>query len=351
MNGKVDEPLVFHSISHDNNMNVVRYYLSFCVLLSHAAILTGMHYPSLQSVNAVVGCFFALSGFLMFPSFGRHRDMKGYLIRRARKILPSYIFIVVLAAFGLVFVSQLSVGDYFCSTGLYKYLAANLTFLNFLHPDLPGVFKGANFTTDAVNGALWTMKGEWVCYLTVPMVYRLVGLSGRMRGLALLWGIVALCIVVRLILLSMAPDEYSVYAFLARQFGTVLVFFYVGALINAYWTAFLKYKWVILLADIIILALCSDSVLYYVVLQPFVAGSLVLWISLVGSWGAKLSRGDDISYDIYLFHFPVIQVAVYFGLPELLGPGWFLLSVVGATVVLAIFSWNVVARRFQPARR
>ncbi len=345
------DELIFNSISHDNNMNVVRYYLSFCVLISHAAILSGIHYPSFQSINVVVGCFFTLSGFLMFPSFQRHSHLKGYLTRRARKILPSYIFIVVVAAFGLVFVSSLSAVDYFCSPGLYKYLAANLTFLNFLHPDLPGVFDGADFVTNAVNGSLWTMKGEWVCYLTVPIVYKLIVSIGKEWGRILLWCIVAFLIATRLFLLNLASDEHSVYALVARQFGTVMVFFYVGTLINAYWTEFLKYKWLILLADILILAFCSDNEVYYIVMQPFVAGSLVLWVSLIGKWGARMSRGDDISYDIYLFHFPIIQLAVYFGLPEKLGSLWFLLSVASITVILALFSWNVISRRFQPTKQ
>ncbi len=328
-------------------MNVVRYYLSFCVLISHASVLTGIAYPALQSVNVVVGCFFTLSGFLMFPSFDRHPSMRGYLSRRVRKIMPSYIFIVVVAAVSLVAVSTLSVTEYFCDSGFYKYLMANLAFLNFLQPDLPGVFQGPDFVTDAVNGSLWTMKGEWLCYLSVPLVYRLVVRLGRDRGRMLLWGIVGSLICLRMLLLSFASDEHSVYAMLARQFGTVFVFFYVGALINSYWNEFRRYKWWILAVCLLLVAFCGDSLVYHTVLQPFVAGSLVVWVSLVGSWGARLSRGDDLSYDIYLFHFPVIQSAVWLGLPERMGAVWLLLTIAVVTVCLALFSWNVVGRRFQ----
>lgn len=349
MADKPDEVGIFNSISHDNNMNVVRYYLSICVVISHVVVLTGVWFPSLQTINMVVGCFFALSGFLMFPSFQRHPAMKGYLSRRARKILPSYVFIVLLAAVSLVAVSELSVSEYFGNCGFYKYLGANLSFLNFLCPDLPGVFKGGEFVTDAVNGSLWTMKGELACYLSVPVVYWLAGKVGRRRAGVLMLGIVAGCICARLLLLNLGPEgERSLNAIIAKQFGTVFVFFYVGALINVYLDKFLKYKWYILAVDVTVILFCDEIPIYYTVLQPFVGASMVLWFSLVGKWGTGLSRRDDVSYDIYLFHFPIIQVAVYMGLPARMNGTVMLLLIVCVTVALALFSWNVIGKRFQP---
>lgn len=343
-----DNSLIFNNISRGNNMNVVRYYLSICVVISHVTVLTGVWFPSLQSINMVVGCFFALSGFLMFPSFQRHTGLRGYFARRVRKIMPSYVFIVVLAAVSLVAVSELPAGEYFSSPGLYKYLGANLSFLNFLCPDLPGVFKGGEFATDAVNGSLWTMKGELACCLSVPVVYWLARKAGKRRAGALMLGIVVLCIVSRLLLLEFGPGgERSLNAIIAKQFGTVFVFFYVGALINIYWTKFLRYKWYILAADVAVILLCDYIPFYYTVLQPFVGASMVLWFSLVGKWGTRLSRHDDVSYDIYLFHFPIIQLAVYFGLPGRINGLAMLLLIISVTVALALFSWNVVGKRFQ----
>lgn len=343
-----DNKFIFNSISHDNNMNAVRYYLSICVVVSHVAVLTGVWFPSLQSINMVVGCFFALSGFLIFPSFQRHPAMKGYLSRRARKIMPSYVFIVLLAAVSFVAVSDMPAMEYFSDSGFYKYLGANLSFLNFLCPDLPGVFKGGGFVTDAVNGSLWTMKGEWACYLSVPVVYWLAGKVGRRLAGVLMLGLVVGCICTRLLLLHLGPGgERSLNAIIAKQFGTVFVFFYVGALINVYLDKFLKYKWYILAVDVVVILFCDKIPFYYTVLQPFVDASMVLLFSLVGKWGSVFSRRDDVSYDIYLFHFPIIQLAVYLGLPERMNGSVMLLLIVSATVVLALFSWNTIGKRFQ----
>lgn len=81
------------------------------------------------------------------------------------------MLIVVACAAGLVFASDLTPAQYFTDSGLIKYLAANLSFLNFLHPTLPGVFQGQEFVNPAVNGSLWTMKIEWALYLSVPLIY------------------------------------------------------------------------------------------------------------------------------------------------------------------------------------
>ncbi len=337
---------LFHYVSHRNNMMVVRYYLSLCVLLAHASVLTGYDFPWLQRGTVDVGCFFAISGFLMFPSYQKRRSFKHYIRRRALRILPSYFFIILLCAIGLVAVSTLPAADYFTSPGFWKYLGANISTLNFLQPDLPGVFTGSQFHTSAVNGSLWTMKGEWVCYLSVPLVFWMVMRHKHLSGL-IMASVLILAIAMRCIFSSLASSiGAEIYSIIARQFGTLLVFFYVGALINRYYTCFLRYRWWILAADILILLLGTSLPFYSELFQPVMAGSLIIWVSMIGSWGTFLSRFDSISYDIYLYHFPVIQLAICLGLDSFMPPAAMLAVIVIFTVALAFTSWRLIGRHF-----
>ncbi len=82
----------------------------------------------------------------------------------------AYVDVVSVAALTLLSFSSLSASQYF-GLGFWKYLGANLLFLNFLAPGLPGVFTShLNYAED---GALWTLKIEVVFYLCVPIIYYL----------------------------------------------------------------------------------------------------------------------------------------------------------------------------------
>jgi len=64
------------------------------------------------------------------------------------------------------FLTNLSVAGYL-SFDLIKYMIANLSFLNLIHPELPGVFE--NNYIQGVNGALWTIRFEVLFYMFIPV--------------------------------------------------------------------------------------------------------------------------------------------------------------------------------------
>lgn len=334
--------MIFTPIQKRNNMNVVRYYLALCILMNHFNVLTAAGLPTLPRIFGGVGSFFALSGFLMFPSYERHNNLKGYALRRLKRILPPYIFIVILAAFALSVLSSLPLQEYFTNPQFFKYLICNLLFMNFMEPALPGVFEGDMMLSSAVNGALWTMKGELFCYLMVPFIYNWLKKRSESasRLLTTLMG-VSFIIYMGLVL---AGERFGIDTYvLAKQFR-LFTFFFAGALINVNFAKFKRYKWQILGLVIAMIAVASLNDHLYMTLRPFSDSMLVIWCSMIGSWGAFLSRYNSISYQVYLFHWPIIQVLVACGVTATLGNLWSLALAILLSFLLALLSWILIDR-------
>lgn len=237
MNKHLLRPQVSPLLHNENNLDIVRYYLSFAVLFAHFAELTGTanYFPT--SSYTAVGGFFMLSGFLVFFSYLRSKSLKQYFLRRAQRILPPYIAIVLLCAVGGVFITNLSAGDYFSSSQFWQYLGANLTFANFLQPSLPGVFEGQVY--ESVNGSLWTMKVEVLLYLSIPLAAWLMMRSSRVWALVLIY---VLSYIYKVWMGHMYVESGEmIYRIMQRQVGGQLLFFYSGVAILMYFDYFQRH--------------------------------------------------------------------------------------------------------------
>ena len=157
-------------IPQKNGFHFIRLACCLVVIIFHAAGFAevGLSFRFFDGRDAVC-VFFILSGFFVTASYLRSKSLAEYACKRFRKIFPLYWAVVVFFAIALCVTGTLSAREYFSSFGFWKYLAANLLTLNFLHPNLPGVFNG-----NPVNGALWTIKIEVAFYVTLPLVLALI---------------------------------------------------------------------------------------------------------------------------------------------------------------------------------
>lgn len=48
---------------------------------------------------------------------------------------------------------------------------------------------------------------------------------------------------------------------------------------------------------------------------------------------------------MYLFHYPIIQLAVYFNLLSI-GTAWSFVTVMAAVVLISFLSWNCIGKKF-----
>lgn len=334
--------MIFTQIDRANNMDVVRYYLCLCIIINHFNVLNESSLPNLPRIFDEVGCFFAISGFLMFASFEKRPGIKQYFVHRLRRILPPYILIVLLATFGLSCLSTLPLYDYFTSPGLYKYLVSNLLFMNFLAPSLPGVFSSGLNHLDVVNASLWTMKGEMVCYLAVPAIYFFLKKYPKYAP-HILSAFVLICLSAYVGLSLYDYGSENIVPVVAKQFR-LLTFFFIGVLLNIGLKYVLKYKWQVVVVASLLLYLSTHGTLLYLLLRPFTDSVLVIWLCFVGSWGHYFSRYDSVSYDMYLFHFPIIQVLIAIGTVNAVGLWCTLAIALSLTVLMSIASWRYIGK-------
>lgn len=308
-----------YSVPVPNNMGLVRYVLAFAVIVSHFNILTGSDLRFPIDCDVAVGGFFALSGFLVYGGYLRKANLRHYVVARMVRLLPAYFSAVVLFAVLLAAVSSRSPGDYFLSGHFVKYLVSNLFFLNFIEPALPGVFS--SFDIPAVNGSLWTMKVEWLLCLSVPLVAWLVR-KARGRATPVFVAVVLVSVAYRVFFHELyCATGRPVYSVLSRQFLGLMAFFYCGVLLYYWYGTFRRFKWPLMAAALLAFAFKGTAYNYDILVCPAAFAVLVVGFSMTGTgWGRWEAGRDNLSYNMYLLHFPVVQLAAFFRLPQLVGP-------------------------------
>ena len=326
-----------------NNISAVRYLLAFSVVIAHVGELMGFTvYWPIPSYIAVGG-FFSLSGYLVFASYERRPELSNFLRSRARRIMPSYIFIVLLCATFLFIVSSSGPKAYFASSQWWRYVGANLCFLNFLQPTLPGVFD--NHLHTAVNGSLWTMKIEWMLYLSIPIVAWICR-RWNFKRTRIAVAIYLLSVAYRIIFVKLFElTGNDMYLMLSRQVFGQLAFFYTGVWIHSRFDLFNNYRHPIALISLL-LVFAKDYIPYYnYLLEPAVVTFLVIYACTTGRWGTWIPRKGNCSYEIYLSHFPIIQLGICCGLTSL----GFWPSLLIVVLVTSLFSYllSLVAGHWQ----
>lgn len=328
-------------MNHSNSFDAIRYYLAFIVLFAHFSVLTGANnFHWFNTSGEAVSGFFILSGFVVYQSYMRNADTLLFCRKRLARILPPYMFIVLLCAVLGAVLSSLPVLEYFCSGQLYKYLAANLCFLNFLEPELPGVFTDQPI--HSVNGSLWTLKVELLLYATVPLVYRLSRRFGKLKTLVAVF-ILSILYKEGFVWLYESTGK-GIYRILSYQFGGQLIYFYSGTALLLYFDWFERHIKPIFLSALVLYVMRTwFGVLDHI--SPFCFAVILVGIAFRTPWLNFIGRFPNVSYGIYLFHYPVIQCIVCCGLYDSM-PRLSLVAAVCITIALSFFSWYFIEKRF-----
>jgi peptidoglycan/LPS O-acetylase OafA/YrhL len=327
-----------------NNFDLARLFFAVVVLFQHFSLLTEIpNFKIFQFCTWLlqpVESFFVISGFLISLSYTRSQSFTSYLNKRIRRILPAYFTVVMLCSLvGFSLSNKINL-EYFSVDSL-KYVFANLTFLNFVQPSLPGVFVD-NPMPGAVNGSLWTIKLEVMFYILLPVLFYLI----KRFSLLVLPVIYSLSVLYFYSLqkLSIILNK-PVLQELARQLPGYLSYFVCGIGIFLMYEKFRKYKNILLVVSVALYILSKAFVDIFFFFNPIALAIVIIYFCnefvYLGNWG----KYGDFSYGAYIWHFPVIQSLVQLKFNEL-NSLLFLGIVIAIVAVLSIASWHFIEKPF-----
>ncbi len=331
-----------------NNFDLLRLAFAATVALVHAHVLSRAAdlawIAAVLSSDVAVNGFFAISGFLITGSVDASRTLSRYAGKRVRRIYPAYIAVVALAALAGALLSELGPAAYLRSPELPRYLAANLSFLNFLQPTLPGVFA-SNPTDTAVNGALWSVRIEVLCYFGAPILW---ALCRRFPP----WQVCGLAFAACLGLAAVCDAQYArtgseLWRLARVELPVQVACFVCGAAAWLHFDAFERHAHALLGAAVLCIAVRSVPFAgaAATALFPAALTVLVLYAAFVLPFAGNFARFGDLSYGVYVWHFPVIQLLVSRGVYAAHPLGALALTA-ALVLALALLSWHAVERPF-----
>jgi peptidoglycan/LPS O-acetylase OafA/YrhL len=277
---------------------------------------------------AILPMFFALSGFLVSASLERTR-LHQFLALRVLRIVPALAVVVILSALilGPVFTS-LPLRQYFTSPEFGGFF---LNIIALVHVTLPGVFEH-NPDPRLIASQLWTIPFEFQCYVALAILSMLNLLRDR-RALAQIIVLAALAATVCALLFSpVSPFDHVP--------GRVLVLCFLAAV-----SLYLYRDMIPCSPRLAIGSAVASAVLLEIpnasYLAAFPVAYLTVWLGLRNP--PRIPFGD-LSYGVYLLHFPIEQTIIH------LFPGansWWRLTLMALppTFACAWLSWNLVERQ------
>ncbi len=170
MENRLSEKLNIQS----SNINFLKFLCACLVIFCHSYPITGNGADILSRVTKgdvnfgglSVGIFFFLSGLYVAKSMNRAITIRSFVWKRICRIFPRLIIVVLLSVFALgPLLTALPAKAYFTDPETCRYL---LNAVLLLSHNLPGVFSNLPYRT--VNGPLWTMPVEFLCYITLALV-------------------------------------------------------------------------------------------------------------------------------------------------------------------------------------
>lgn len=323
-----------------NAFTLVRLIAASLVIITHTYVVLGMEHGDIFERNGLIGlsklgvdAFFVISGYLVTLSMLRNDSLITFFTNRALRILPGLIVSILITIFFFGYLTT-NYSGYLLSSETWQYLYNSILFN--IHPHLPGVFTSN--ATPVVNGSLWTLPLEVLCYAAIMVLAWTRAFNWRFL-------IIVLAIMLTLHLHDTFQREKYVLTVSSLFLNELGYLFLYGALM-AHLKDKLVMSWYIVIPAVaaIVWSFMNNkgdwhfSAGFYLVLWPY---CLISICTLFKS--AHILNKFDYSYGIYIYGFVIQQTIVHL-FPELTNVYTFTALSLFFSAIAGAASWHLVEK-------
>ncbi len=321
-----------------NNFDLIRLVLAGMVAVAHGIVMRTGHQPyfgiSTLGDFALDG-FFILSGFLVVRSWLSLGNFWRYAWHRFLRIMPAYWVCLLVLAFVVAPTALALEGRpltelWTAPDSAIRFVEVNLG-LNVFTYEIASIFAH-NPNPLIVDGSLWTLILEAGCYVVLAVL----GLIGVLRKRT--WVIPAFALV--LWMLATLYD-FGVYVGIGDNTLRMLMLFLIGASIYLYADRVPMRAWLAVAAAVVFVASVALLTNYRMVGAVPLA-YLLIYCAAGLRWNLRLRT--DLSYGVYIYHWPIEQLLMLTVVAQLPTPAFVLVGLV-LIVPVALASWYGIERR------
>ncbi|HSH73877.1 MAG TPA: acyltransferase [Methylophilaceae bacterium] len=332
-----------NNTQNQNNFGLLRLSLAILVILSHSfelidgnksrEILTKL-FDSISFGEFAVDGFFLVSGYLVFKSYFHSSSLVKYLAKRLLRIYPAFIGASIIS---ILFFATLSAGIKVIDWSLVGFTSYLQKMLLLVQPIIVGVFPDNHYKL--LNGALWSIQYEFICYLVLPFV---AILSSNQRNVIFTF---TCLLTISFTAIKLTLFKYYIYhdpVFISvGEIARLTTGFFIG---GSYYLYKDKINWCQRYSVISLIALIAFLLTPLLAhLGVFIFGGYLIFnfaINYKNKFYNQIGSKNDISYGVYLYAWPIQSLIIQY-LPSISPVLLFSLSVL-FSCLFAYLSWKLI---------
>ncbi len=348
-----------------NNLLLVRLFLSLTVIFSHSFALANgptpgdwlkRHTTAYWGADGItigfsaVDLFFVVSGFLVTHSFIRSKSLGDFAAKRFWRIWPAYIIagLMCLLVIGPAVLAQWPAIPY---AQWPKYFLDVLLLRLYT---IPGAFAD-NPYANALNGSMWTIKYEVMCYVFIALTWAMGILQSKhlIGSLFVLsatyYGLQISGVLAGTIFTPWIPNKIAFFVGEASEWPRMITCYLGGMTLYVYRDS-LPHRWYLALASVALLVGCGLVAPWLMLpLIPLLLGYAMFCVGFTTHGRKFTGRIDkfDLSYGAYLYAFPIQQAIVHFISPVRGNPILLFAIAYPTVLIVAYLSMRFIEQRFQ----